>query len=74
VIEVKNLCFSRSDGENKENILNQLNLSVPAAQHLALLGDSGSGKTTLLHVLAGLLQADSGLVSVNDQELSLPIT
>jgi ABC-type lipoprotein export system ATPase subunit len=71
VIEVKNLCFSRSDGENKENILNQLNLSVPAAQHLALLGDSGSGKTTLLHVLAGLLQADSGLVSVNDQELSL---
>ena len=71
MIEVKNLCFSRSDGENKENILNQLNLSVPAAQHLALLGDSGSGKTTLLHVLAGLLQADSGLVSVNDQELSL---
>jgi putative ABC transport system ATP-binding protein len=71
VIEVKNLCFSRSDGENKENILNQLNLSVPAAQHLALLGDSGSGKTTLLHVLAGLLQADSGLVSVNDQVLSL---
>jgi ABC-type lipoprotein export system ATPase subunit len=70
VIEVKNLCFSRSDGENKENILNQLNLSVPAAQHLALLGDSGSGKTTLLHVLAGLLQADSGSVSVNDQELS----
>lgn len=70
MIEVKNLCFSRSDGENKENILNQLNLSVPAAQHLALLGDSGSGKTTLLHVLAGLLQADSGSVSVNDQELS----
>ncbi|MBA6234193.1 MULTISPECIES: ABC transporter ATP-binding protein [unclassified Colwellia] len=70
MIEVKNLCFSRSDGENKENILNQLNLSVPAGQHLALLGDSGSGKTTLLHVLAGLLQADSGSVSVNDQELS----
>ena len=70
MIEVKNLCFSRSDGENKENILNQLNLSVPAGQHLALLGDSGSGKTTLLHVLAGLLQADNGSVSVNDQELS----
>jgi len=71
VIEVKDLCFSRTDGENKQNILNRLDLSVPAAQHLALLGDSGSGKTTFLHILAGLLQADSGLVSVNNQKLSL---
>lgn len=70
MIEVKDLCFSRSDGDNKHNILDQLNLFVPAAQHLALLGDSGSGKTTFLHVLAGLLQADSGSVSVNNQELS----
>jgi len=71
VIEVNDLCFSRNDGDNKLNILNQLDLSVPAAQHLALLGDSGSGKTTFLHLLAGLLQADSGFVSVNNQELSL---
>jgi putative ABC transport system ATP-binding protein len=70
VIEVKDLCFSRTDGDNKHNILNQLNLFVPAAQHLALLGDSGSGKTTFLHILAGLLKADSGSVNVNNQELS----
>ena len=71
MIEVKDLYFSRNDGDNKQNILNQLDLFVPAAQHLALLGDSGSGKTTFLHVLAGLLQADSGSVSVNNQQLSL---
>jgi putative ABC transport system ATP-binding protein len=71
VIEVKDLCFIRNDGDNKQSILNKLNLSIPAAQHLALLGDSGSGKTTFLHILAGLLQADSGSVSVNNQELSL---
>ncbi|MDX2370799.1 MAG: ABC transporter ATP-binding protein [Colwellia sp.] len=71
MIEVKDLCFIRNDGDNKQRILNKLNLSIPAAQHLALLGDSGSGKTTFLHILAGLLQADSGLVNVNDQELSL---
>ena len=71
MIEVKDLCFIRNDGDNKQNILNQLDLSVPAAQHLALLGDSGSGKTTFLHILAGLLPADSGSVSVNNQELSL---
>lgn len=71
MIEVKDLCFSRNDGDNKQNILNQLDLFIPAAQHLALLGDSGSGKTTFLHILAGLLQADSGSVSINNQELSL---
>ncbi len=71
MIEVKDLCFSRNDGDNQQRILNKLNLFVPAAQHLALLGDSGSGKTTFLHILAGLLQADSGSVSVNNQELSL---
>ena len=71
MIEVKDLCFSRDDGDNRQCILNKLNLFVPAAQHLALLGDSGSGKTTLLHILAGLLQADSGIVSINNQELTL---
>ncbi|AAZ24863.1 MULTISPECIES: ABC transporter ATP-binding protein [Colwellia] len=71
MIEVKDLCFIRNDGDNKQSILNKLDLSIPEAQHLALLGDSGSGKTTFLHILAGLLQADSGSVSVNNQELSL---
>jgi len=70
VIEVKDLCFIRNDGDNKQSILNKLDLTVPTAQHIALLGDSGSGKTTFLHILAGLLQADSGSVSVNNQELS----
>ena len=70
MIDVKDLCFSRIDGDNTHTILNSLNLSVPAGQHLALLGDSGSGKTTFLHILAGLLSAQSGSVVVNNQSLT----
>jgi putative ABC transport system ATP-binding protein len=70
MIAVKDLCFSRIDGDNTHTILDRLNLSVPAGQHLALLGDSGSGKTTFLHILAGLLSAQSGSVVVNNQSLT----
>lgn len=69
MIEVKDLCFSRYDGDNEVKILDRLNLSIAAGQQLALLGDSGSGKTTFLHILAGLLSADSGSICVNDQAL-----
>ncbi|HCM48229.1 MAG TPA: ABC transporter ATP-binding protein, partial [Colwellia sp.] len=34
MIEVKDLYFSRNDGDKKHNILNQLDLFIPAAQHL----------------------------------------
>ncbi|NMH59883.1 ABC transporter ATP-binding protein [Alteromonas ponticola] len=70
MIAVNNLCFSREDGGHSHTILDQLNLTVPVAEQVALLGDSGSGKTTLLHLLAGLLRADSGSIMVNNHELT----
>jgi molybdate transport system ATP-binding protein len=35
----------------------------------ALFGRSGAGKTTLVHLLAGLLQADSGLIELDGEKL-----
>ena len=48
-------------------------LAVPAAQSVFLYGPSGCGKSTLLALLAGVLVADSGHVSVLGQDwASLP--
>ncbi|WGS53720.1 ABC transporter ATP-binding protein [Paraburkholderia sp. D15] len=45
-----------------QNVLDGIDLDVPAGTTLALLGPSGCGKSTLLKLLAGLLQPDAGQV------------
>jgi sulfonate transport system ATP-binding protein len=43
-------------------VLDQLDLIIPQGQFLAIVGRSGCGKSTLLRLLAGLDQADGGLL------------
>ena len=45
--------------------LNGINLSIPGGQIYGVLGPNGSGKTTLLKIIAGILPASSGDISVN---------
>ncbi|WMT51656.1 MAG: ABC transporter ATP-binding protein [Ferroplasma sp.] len=47
------------------NALNGINLSIQGGQIYGVLGPNGSGKTTLLKIIAGILPASSGDVSVN---------
>jgi len=45
-------------------VLDHLNLSLTQGENLAILGRSGSGKSVLLKIIIGLLEPDSGLVSL----------
>ena len=47
--------------------LDHLNLNVPQGEILGLLGPNGAGKTTAIRILCGLLDADSGEVTVFEQ-------
>jgi ATP-binding cassette subfamily C protein LapB len=44
-------------------------LSIPAGQHVAVLGTNGSGKSTLLRLLAGLYDPTSGRVLIDGVDL-----
>jgi ABC-type multidrug transport system ATPase subunit len=46
-------------------ILDGVSLSVGAGQSVAIIGENGAGKSTLMRICAGLLQADSGEVTVS---------
>ena len=47
-----------------------ISLTIPADSMVALAGASGSGKSTLARLLLGLAQPESGLITVNNVDLS----
>lgn len=50
--------------------LNNVDLSVPAGQVLALIGPSGAGKSTLIRCINRLVEPTSGTVMLDGQDLS----
>lgn len=52
--------------------LREIDLDFPRGKLTSLLGPSGCGKTTLLKIIAGLIEADSGTVSVNGRQVRAP--
>ncbi len=45
-------------------VLYNFNINIPAGKIIGLLGPNGCGKSTLMKLIAGLLQADSGEITI----------
>jgi ABC-2 type transport system ATP-binding protein len=54
-----------------QKVLQNVFLSIPAGQTLALLGRNGAGKTTMIRILLRVLPADSGNLYCLDDPCSL---
>lgn len=65
VVEVNGVTFSY----DRQTVIEDINLSVPAGAFLGLVGPNGSGKSTLMKMILGLLKPDQGHVRLFDQDI-----
>src|SRR5213592_3724665 len=54
------------------SVLKDVNLGIEKGEFVGIVGYSGAGKTTLLSIIAGLMSADSGSVTLNDLDITDP--
>ncbi|MBU1666480.1 MAG: ABC transporter ATP-binding protein [Gammaproteobacteria bacterium] len=52
--------------------LNKVNLNIAKGEFVSLIGHSGCGKSTVLNIVAGLHQATTGGVLLEDREVNAP--
>ncbi|WP_375580096.1 peptidase domain-containing ABC transporter [Marivirga tractuosa] len=57
------------EGAGNENILNNINLIIPAGKMTAIVGASGSGKTTLLKLLLKYYSPTNGEIKIANNRL-----
>jgi len=66
MIRISNLVFEYTNGEEKNRVLDGIDLTIREGESLGLMGPNGAGKTTLARCLNGLLLPTEGEVLVDD--------
>ena len=69
-VRIRGVAKTFGEGERQVNALRSVDWDVYAGQMSLIVGPSGCGKTTLLSVVAGILNADVGSVSIFGTEVS----
>jgi putative ABC transport system ATP-binding protein len=65
MLRVTDLKKGFGSGSRRLEVLKGINMEVKAGELVSLMGPSGCGKSTLLNIIGGLLEADSGEISLD---------
>lgn len=70
VLEVKDLCKTYIVNKRQNNVLKNVNFTVPEGEMVAVMGPSGSGKSTLLYAVSGMDAITAGNVRFDGRSLN----
>ncbi len=70
MIKLENVCKTYTLGNEKVQVLNNINLNVKEGDFISIIGPSGSGKSTLMNILGLLDVKDSGKYYLNGNDIS----
>lgn len=66
-IKLNNLSYSY-DGRN--NVLEDINITIKKGENIGIIGQVGSGKTTLMNIISGFLEVPNGSLTINDIDMN----
>ena len=72
ILQISGLSKHYGEGDNRNDVLDNIFLDIEEGEFIAILGFSGSGKTTLISALAGLIEPDKGGVIYKGKEIDGP--
>lgn len=65
-VSAENVTYTYNDAQ--QAVLNKISFSASPGETIALVGPSGEGKTTILRLILGLVNPDSGRMSVSTKD------
>ena len=70
ILRCENLTKIYGTGAGAVTALDHVSLAVQKGEFVSIVGASGSGKSTLLHLLGGVDRPSSGVIRIEDTDLS----
>ena len=70
MLELKNISFSVTTPEGRNDIIKDISLTVEDGKLLVLTGPNGGGKTTLAKIIMGLVTPTSGQILWNGEDVT----
>jgi nitrate/nitrite transport system ATP-binding protein len=72
ILEASQVSKGFGTSDQRTEVLRNINLRIEPGEFVAIIGFSGSGKTTLISLLAGLIEPDAGVLSIEGRTITGP--